>query len=446
MRPAGMLLGAAVALALAWPARGESVPSTATVLTDGAEVRCKPGTEPAVYVTQKLARGSAVQVVERTKDGWLKIEPPLPGSYSWVNTRYLQPTKEQRVWLVNSADAPVTSLVGSWVTKERPNVVGTTLKPGTQLIAIGGTLHENDGDWLPVQPPPGEYRYVLAKDVSAPPGASSPAPVNSARPGSAATTSGAGELPSLPPAGTDSPPQSREVHVGGQQPAGDPTLQQAEQLERSGDKIGAARLYEQLGRKNFDTNHEAAVQFFTKAASLRNGTTAAAPAPVTEADAAYQAARQAEDAHNWPEAIRNYTRLGYLYRDDYKWSQLYYSHANWLKQLHPAPAAVAPTTTPTTTTPSSPLPTVVQSRAISLQEVGPGRVVPARMMIDGQAAYVLESAQATVLAYLSPQPGVNLERYVGQNVRSVLGNSTQRSNLTAPYMKVTRVVPLDPPQ
>ena len=70
MRPARMLLGAALALALAWPARGSEGVFSVQVLTDGAEVRCKPGTEPAVYVTQKLARGEVVQVVKRVADGW----------------------------------------------------------------------------------------------------------------------------------------------------------------------------------------------------------------------------------------------------------------------------------------------------------------------------------------------------------------------------------------
>src|SRR4029077_5153046 len=100
MRPARMLLGAALALALAWPARGGEAVSQAQVQTDGAEVRCKPGTEPAVYVTQKLARCEVVEVVKRAGDGWLEIVPPK-GSYSWVNPRQLRRfNDDQRVWMV----------------------------------------------------------------------------------------------------------------------------------------------------------------------------------------------------------------------------------------------------------------------------------------------------------------------------------------------------------
>jgi hypothetical protein len=441
MRLARILMGIALALILARPARGESLLSAASVLTDGAEVRCKPGAEPAVYVTQKLPRGTAVQVVERLPNGWLKIEPPLPGSYSWVNTRLLRSIDAERgVWVVSAADGQASTLVGSWARSERPNVVGTTLARGTQVIAVGGTLRQEDGDWLPVLPPPGEYRFVLEKDVSALPGASSPPTTIAAHPGGPAATGGG--LPALPGAAEPPRASSLDVHVGGPQTPADPLLQQAEQLERAGDRVGAARLYDQLGNKYSATDHQAAIQYYNRAAWLRGGSAPAA-APVNEADATYQRARQAEQDGNWPEAIRNYTRLGDLFRDgDYKLSLQYYNRASWLKQRHPAPAA--DTAPPPAAAAPAPTPAVVQSRAISLQEMGPGRVVASPTPIDGRPTYVLESAQGSPIAYLTPQAGADLERYVGQSVR-VLGDSVQRSDLRVPYMRVTRVVPLPSP-
>jgi hypothetical protein len=437
-----MLLTTAVALALAWPARGET-PTAATVLTDGAEVRCKPGTEPAVYVTQKLPRGSTVQVVDRLPNGWLKIEPPLPGSYSWVNTRSLRLIDNDRgVWVVSAADAAVSTLVGSWARTERPNVVGTSLARGAQVIAVGGTLRQEDGDWLPILPPPGEYRYVLAKDVSALPGVTSPPATTAAHPGTLPPPTGAGGLPALSGAPESAPPASPDVHVPATQPAVDPLLQQAEQLERQGDRLGAARLYDQLGNKYSASNHEAAVQYYSKAGWLRGAGAPAAPAPVTEADATYQKARQAEQVGNWPEAIRSYNRLGDLFRSsDYALSLQYYNRAGWLKQKHPTTdAAPAPPAASGTSTPQS---SVIQARAITLNQLGPGRVVASPTPIDGGPTYILESARGTTMAYLTPQPGFNLERYVGQSVQYVLGDSVQRSDLPVPYMKVTRVVTLE---
>ena len=63
--------------------------------------------------------------------------------------------------------------------------------------------------------------------------------------------------------------------------------------------------------------------------------------------------------------------------------------------------------------------------------------------IDGRATYVLESPQAEVIAYLSPQPGVDLERAVGQNVQ-VLGQRVPRTDVRAQYVSVVRVLPLAP--
>jgi hypothetical protein len=441
MRPARTLLGTALVLALAWPA--QAAPFRATVLTNGAEVRCKPGTEPAVYVTQQLPRGAAVEVVEKLPDGWLKIDPP-DGSFSWVNMRFLRQTDRVRdVWVVTAPEGPVPALVGSSARKDRPEVVGTTLARGTQVIAVGPPLAQTDGYWLPILAPPGEYRYIREQDVFAATSPSAaPTTTTAARPGAAAT---AGEL--QPVAATAAlPPQTREVHVGGPAaPAGgiDPLLQQAQQLEKSGDRLGAARLYDQLGNKYFQSNHEAAVQYYTHAGWLRGAPAAGKAALANEGEALYQQARQAEQGSDWPEAIRCYTRLGDLYRDgDYKLSLQYYNRANWLRQHHPTPtSAPSPPVTGAALPPSS----VVQSRAASVQMAGPGRLTRSAYFIDGRPTYILESAQAQGLAYLAPEAGVDLERYVGQNVE-VLGQFVPRSDVRGQFMRVVRVMPLPAPQ
>jgi tetratricopeptide (TPR) repeat protein len=450
MRPARMLLGIVLPLALAWPVNGETVPFPATVQTEGAEVRCKPGTEPAVYITQKLPRGTVVTVVERLPNGWLKIDPPLPGSYSWVNTRFLHQTdRVTGVWIVSAADGQVPSLVGSWARTERPNVIGTLLARGTQLIAIGGTLHQEDGDWLPILSPAGEYRYLLEKDIAGSSGGLiQPLPTTAAHSGPPTLTPTPGDagLPLLSPVASESPrPQSPEVHVGGPQPGVDPLFQQAEQLERSGNPAGAARLYDELGKKYLTSNHELAIQYYNRAAWLRGGTTPAGRPPATEADAVYLQAQQAEKAGNWPEAIRNYTRLGDLFSDsDYKQSLQYYNRANWLKQRHPAPAATG--SLPPVTTGAPPTQAAnAQPRAIDVKKAGPGllRVAPT---IDGRQTYVLESAQGGVIAYLTPEPGAeaDLARRVGQNVE-VLGQIVPGPDVRGQYLTVVRVVPFAGP-
>jgi hypothetical protein len=437
-----MLLGATLVLALAWPARGAEAASQAQVQTDGAEVRCKPGAEPAVYVTQKLARGDIVQVVRKTNDGWLEIVPPK-GSYSWVNTRQLRrAAADQRVWLVSADDGPVSVLVGSPFKSGKPDVVGATLKRGTQVVAVGEPRPSEDGDgvWLPIIPPPGEYRYVREKDVVVlPPSPGSAATTTVAQPGSAFADPTTGRQPTAGSASQALPPPSNDVHVGGTAAAadGDALQAQAEQLERSGDRTGAARLYDQLGTKYFNSNHDRAMQYYNRAAWLRQGQPAA-PSSRAEADALYQQAQQNERASNWAGAIRAYEQLVEVFRySNPPLAKQYYDRAMWLRSRR--------LSAPTAKAPAVPQSGVVQAGGVVSGLTGQtGRLMRSRTWIDGRATYVVESPQAQILAYVLPQPGVDLERYVNQNVE-VIGQVVPNADVRGPVLTVTKVRLLSAP-
>ncbi len=453
MRLARMLLATALALAVAWPARGQAVLFQAAVQTDNAEVRCKPGTEPAVYVTHKLKRGDLVQVVEKGSDGWLKIEPPK-GSYSWINTRSVRPADAaQCIWTVTALDARAPVLIGSPYKSGKPDVVGTTLTGGTQVIAIGALQHADDGDWLPILPPPGEYRYIRDKDVSGPTSGPGTTASTVAHEGSASPSPdhGGGGLPSLPGAVAEpghSQPADGTVHVG-TGAANDPLLQQAVQQEQAGNRVGAARLYDQLGNKYVSSNHDAAVQYYNRAAWLRVGAVPAAPTAASQGDALYAQAREYEKAGNYAEASRIYTRLGDMYRDsEYKLSLQYYNRAAWLRQAQPPAPRVNPAPAPApalpiTTANAPPSSGLVQTGAVSVQMLGPGQLLRSASPIDGRPTYVLNSPQGTVIAYLTPQAGVDLERYVGQNVEA-LGQLVPRNDMRDRYMTVARLRLLSP--
>jgi hypothetical protein len=397
MRPARLILGTALALALAWPARGEDGPARAFVQTDGAQVRCQPGDQPAVYLTHLLRRGDPVQVVEKLDGGWLKIEPP-DGSFSWINTRFLHQEKgPQPIWTVSvlpGASAPV--LVGSPFKEGHPDVMGTRVARGAQVIAVGEPRAENDGLWLPIQPPAGEYRYVRQADVAATPPASAPGTATAttaAHAGSAAALAAQATEKAADAPSPDGPPA---VHVGIPVPSSSP---------------------------------------------------AAPPRPVSEPDALYQQARQFEQAGNRAEASRAYDRLGDLYRDgDRKLARQYYDRASWLRQALPAAPAgpdgrVQPASAVAAVPPGG---GAARVGVMSAQMAGPGRLMRSAYWIDGRPTYVLENPQAQVMAYLTPQPGVDLERYTGQNV-SVLGQIGHRADVQGQYMAVARVLPLTTP-
>ena len=360
MRPARMLLWIALPLALARPMRaGETVLFQAPVVSEGAEVRCKPGTEPAIYVTQRLHRGDVVQVVEKSPDGWVQIVPPQ-GSYSWVDTQFLaRPSGTQPTWTVTvNGGVQVPVLVGTPYKAGKPDVVGSQLMRGAQVVAVGEprVSEAGDGTWLPILPPAGEHRYLRATDIGAP-------SVGAATTGVTAAHSGSAANPGAAPLPTD----NGDVHVGGAAaPAEvDPLLQQAEQLERSGDRVGAARLYDQLGNKYNQSKHDMAIQYYNRAAWLRGSALQAAPTPANEADALFVQARQLERAGNWAEASRAYTRLGDMFsKSDYSMSMQYYNRAAWLSTRTSVQRTnAAPMAAPSWDSPP---------RAISVQQVGPG--------------------------------------------------------------------------
>jgi hypothetical protein len=436
-----MLLGTALVLALTGPASAQTAPTRAVVQTDGAEVRCRPGAEAAVYVTQKLRRGDTVQVVEKVANDWLKIEPPQ-GSFSWVNSRAVRPAGTQpNVWVVLSNDAQVPVLVGSPFKPGKPDVIGTSLARGAQVVVIGAHWPSGDGDWLPIAPPPGEYRYIRAADL-APPAAATTV----ARPDAPAAGAGSSGPPLAPVAIPDPAPRKpdQDVHVGAA-PAtsGEPLLDQAQQRERTGDRLGAAAIYDQLGRKYFASDHDAAVQYFNRAAWLRGGSAAATAPPVNQANALFQQATQYEKAGNWTEAIRTWERLGDLCRDDYQLSMQYYNRAGWLRQRHPT-TSPAPSAPPATTSSAPPPASAAPGKVVSGQKSELGLLQRSPTFIDGQPTYVLETSAAQVIAYLRPQAGVNLEAYVGKNVE-VIGQVVPRNDLRDRYMIATLVRPLSTP-
>ncbi len=69
-------------------------PYQAEVSVDEVEVRCGPGWD--YYPTQRLPRGTRVEVYRHDPGGWLAIRPP-EGSFSWMTARHLKLTADKSV-------------------------------------------------------------------------------------------------------------------------------------------------------------------------------------------------------------------------------------------------------------------------------------------------------------------------------------------------------------
>jgi hypothetical protein len=165
-------LGLLLILALALAARAADVqPGDAVITAPEVEVRSGPSLQ--FYVTSKLHAGDRVRILERKED-WLAIEPP-PGSFSWINARYID--RPGRTATVIVPDAEVR--IGSKLYNQEPNVTAPTkLKQGTIVeILENRPSTGSDGVFYPIVPSINERRYIPADAIKPIPAAPAyPAP------------------------------------------------------------------------------------------------------------------------------------------------------------------------------------------------------------------------------------------------------------------------------
>jgi hypothetical protein len=402
-------------------AQAAPTPYVATVVTASAEVRCKPSAKAEMYVTNRLLQGARVLVLEERADGWLGIQPP-PGSFSWVSAQSVArivPT--QCNFAVQSDNVPV--LIGSDFLAERPTVEGVRLVRGTQVRVIGAQHLDGDTAWLPIDPPPGELRYVRAEAVAmaAPlPSAASPA-VAAAPVGRAAQA-----LPERPvpaqtyttasPGGTVGANATLNIPVptasnAPAPPANATPWQKADYYERQGRYEDAARTYEQLAQ-DLKRDYPKWSDFAAKRADyLRKGGRTPANLPQSTADTRYStfqpAAPVSAPAPEQPPQVR------------------------LAAPPDPTAAAAGPAQTSSWSSP--------QVNNDGLFPSGVGQLARSGRTVNGLPTYRLEVNGGAW--YITPAKGVDLEPFVNQNVEC-FGTAQYSGELRANYMVVSRVQPM----
>jgi hypothetical protein len=225
----GMLVSTARAPAQEVPAPPRYLQKT--IMVSEVEVRCKPS--PAYYPTSKLKRGTAVLVLDKsTKDhpGWLEIKPP-PGSFSWVNSAYLDIQKDHTGIVKEGAEnmPAVPVLVGSAVLDRKPDVEALKLKRGALVVIIGQPMQAEGASWVPIEPTPQEVRYIPEDSVKG----SAEVPVAAGIPGPQVAGQSAGQTPASP---------SRAL------------VDQADRAFQAKDYAQARQLYETAVRQSTDSS------------------------------------------------------------------------------------------------------------------------------------------------------------------------------------------------
>ena len=161
MRPAGKTWGMALLFALGSLAKADPpAPYETTITVPEVEVRAGPS--PQFYATMKLRQGERVRVVEQRDGGWLAVEPP-PGSFNWINERFIERATPTSSTGVVVSENPIQTRIGSQLSNTEPNALGVKVPRGTQIVILSNrAAYSGEGGWLPIQPPPKELRYIPA--------------------------------------------------------------------------------------------------------------------------------------------------------------------------------------------------------------------------------------------------------------------------------------------
>ncbi len=210
----------------------ETPPDVRIVTVPQAQVWCGPSTANGLYPTNILRQGERVQVERELESGWLVVRPPA-GSFSWINNRFVQYISAKYANFVVTYDGhDVPVLIGSCLKMDRPSKIGVKLPRGAQVRVIGRAMTDEEGTWLPIEPPEGEVRYLRKETV--------------AKPGSTAQTTSSAKAPV-------------------QAPDADTLWRDAQKADNAGRLADAIRLYRLAGDANLSINPERADEAYRRA-------------------------------------------------------------------------------------------------------------------------------------------------------------------------------------
>lgn len=175
------LVCAAVAAANEQPS---PLPATVRVTADHTYLRAGPGDD--FYPTERLVAGAAVEVWAVDPSGYVAVRP-VEGSFSWLRAsdvdavsvigdppQDLAPGRGIGVIVTDGA----VSRVGSQINDLR-HVAQVSLEAGERVqvideVRIAAGRHA--GLWVRIEPPAGEFRWAWLGDLETPPGVVPPAP------------------------------------------------------------------------------------------------------------------------------------------------------------------------------------------------------------------------------------------------------------------------------
>src|SRR5262245_53130587 len=142
-------------------------PKLASIATSQAEVYSAPG-GAAAFPTARLRYGESVLVIgeSQTAPGWLVIVPP-PGSFSWIEARFVKPVVGyELIGIVDTGDPKTLAPIMPGSLNKEPSGVITRVATGTQLLLLDRPTSSSGGaSWYPIVPVANEVRFVPSDAV-----------------------------------------------------------------------------------------------------------------------------------------------------------------------------------------------------------------------------------------------------------------------------------------
>ena len=165
--PALSCLALLFLLAIPSHAQQAKFPYRATVVSDGAVVRSGPG--ETHYGTDRLAPGTKIEVHRHDPGGWMAIRPP-EGSFCLVQREEVELDKNGRAEVLQD---DTLAWVGTRLNPVQKPLFQVKLRAGESLQVLGVVdrekfeLLEDQPDWVQVEPPRGEFRWIATADIKA---------------------------------------------------------------------------------------------------------------------------------------------------------------------------------------------------------------------------------------------------------------------------------------
>lgn len=162
--------------------QSSGLPATVRVLADQTYLRAGPGDD--FYPTERLAAGTAVEVWAVDPSGYVAVRP-VAGSYSWLRACDVDavaagigdatPAEGRSIGVIVTDG--VVSRVGSQINALR-HAAQVSLEAGERVQVIDEVRiaeGRHAGLWVRIEPPAGEFRWARMADLETPPGFVPPA-------------------------------------------------------------------------------------------------------------------------------------------------------------------------------------------------------------------------------------------------------------------------------